>query len=66
MNTEGQFERTVTYGQSKGFPAWDGNGKEYAAGYIVERDGILYEALITHKSQPGTPPEIYPQGWKEV
>lgn len=42
------------------FPEWKGDGREYAAGILVRRDGTLYRVLIAHAAQSDWPPEDSP------
>lgn len=48
------------------YPAWDGNGKQYAAGTKVKYNGILYNVLQAHTSQAGWTPTDAPSLFARV
>lgn len=48
------------------YPEWDGNGKEYAAGFKVNYEETLYKCLQAHTSQEGWDPEDAPSLWAKV
>lgn len=48
------------------YPAWDGNGTQYAAGTKVKYNGILYNVLQAHTSQAGWTPTAAPSLFAKV
>lgn len=48
------------------YPAWYVGMAEYAAGERVERDGMLYRCLQTHRPSVGTEPEATPSLWEPI
>ena len=42
------------------FPEWRDDGREYAVGQILRRNGELVKVLLAHRSQPDWPPEAAP------
>ena len=53
-------------GYAEFFPAWDGNGKAYAAGDRVRYSGTLYKVLQEHTSQPDWTPDATHSLFAEV
>ena len=48
------------------YPAWDGDGIQYAAGTRIRDDGELYTVLQNHTSQPGWSPKQAPSLFAKV
>ena len=48
------------------YPEWDGSGAAMAEGDRVRRNGVLYKALMGHKTQPEWPPESAPSLYAKV
>lgn len=48
------------------YPAWDGNGVNYAVGDRRTEDGVLYRCLQAHTSQETWRPSVSPSLWAKV
>lgn len=48
------------------FPEWKGDGRHYAAGVILRRNGGLVKVLIEHYAQEGWEPENAPSLFTKV
>lgn len=48
------------------FPAWDGNGREYAVGKRFRYEGILYKAKQAHTSQMDWTPDVATSLYEQV
>lgn len=53
-------------GMAPWFGTWSGDGEEYGAGMVVNRDGVLYRVLQTHTSQPDWDPGSAPSLFARV
>jgi len=58
--------REVVADPGPGTPAWDGNGHAYKVGDLVTYQGLTYQVLQAHTSQPGWTPNIVPALYKVV
>lgn len=48
------------------YPAWNGDGRHYAAGLRVRYEGVLYAVLQEHDSQPAWTPTAAPSLFARV
>lgn len=48
------------------FPAWDGGGKAYVVGNLVQFEGLLYKCVQAHTSQQDWTPTAAPSLWSRV
>lgn len=46
-------------------PVW-ASGKEYAAGYKVQYNGVLYRCMTAHTAQEAWTPDVSPSLWSKV
>lgn len=46
-------------------PVWT-SGKEYAAGYKVQYNGVLYRCMTAHTAQEAWTPDVSPSLWSKV
>jgi hypothetical protein len=58
--------REVVADPGPGTQPWDGNGRAYKVGDLVTYQGLTYEVLQAHTSQPGWTPTIVPALYKVV
>lgn len=48
------------------FPAWDGGGKVYEVGSLVQYEKLLYKCVQAHTSQPDWTPTEAPSLWSRA